>query len=102
MARAFGEGASAGDFESNMALMAQYFGRDRVRFFIASNDPDTKRYLQGKFEGSIALFGEDSRSSTGGMQFALMELLVLARTSLILHTFGSTFAMEVRHFDVLL
>lgn len=30
------------------------------------------------------------------MQFALVEWLVLARSDLILHTYGSSFAMEVR------
>ena len=94
-AQPFGGGATLGHFESNMAKLSEHFGADRVRFFVASNDPEAKRYMQGKFKGTIAIFGDDNRSSVDGMQFALIEFLLLSKTSLILHTFGSTFAMEV-------
>ena len=94
-AQAFGQGATVAHFEAAMSKMADYFGPDRVRFFVASNLPAAKQLMQGRFEGSIALYGEESRSSRDGIQFALMEFLLLSQTSLILHTFGSTFAMEV-------
>lgn len=94
-AQAFGDGATVAQFQAVMHNMTKYFGLGRLRFFVASNDPEAKRYMHGKFEGCIALFGDDGRSSRDGMQFALMEFLLLSKTALILHTFGSTFAMEV-------
>lgn len=40
-------GATVGDFESAMRSILNHFGPDRVRFFIASNMPEAKSYLQG-------------------------------------------------------
>ena len=75
--------------------METYFGADRLRFFIASNMPDVKRHMQRTFKDSIAIFGDDSRSSRDGVQFALLEFILLSHTSLLIHTFGSSFAVEV-------
>lgn len=93
-AQTFSESASIRQFESAMRSVEDYFGSNRVRFFIASNNPDAKVYLRDRFTSSVALMGDFSRSTSDGIKFALMEWLILAESSMIIHTFGSTFAEE--------
>jgi len=72
-----------------------------IRFFVASNDQKAKDYFIQHFPAAIALSGPTSvggmrfsRSSTSSMRFALIEWLLLSRASLLLHTYGSSFAEE--------
>jgi hypothetical protein len=61
---------------------------------VASNFPDAKTHMQHRFKDSIAIFGDERRNSVEGVQFALLEFLLLSRTALLIHTLGSTFAEE--------
>ena len=72
-----------------------------VRFFVASNDQATKDYFIAHFPAAIALAGptsiggeRHSRATPANIRFALIEWLLLARSTLILHTYGSSFAEE--------
>ncbi len=46
------------------------------------------------FKDSICLDGVLERHSVDGVKFAMVEWLLLSRSDLILHTYGSSFAME--------
>jgi hypothetical protein len=72
-----------------------------VRFFIASNDQSTKDFFIEHFPAAVALSGAPtvdeslhSRSLPESVRFAFVEWLLLSRASLILHTYGSSFAEE--------
>lgn len=98
-ARKFGEGADLTDFERIMSSIQKHFhgltGSKTVRFFIASNSEAAKDYLLSKFQDALTLRGGNyKRSSPEGMNFALLEWLLLSESALILNTYGSTFAIE--------
>lgn len=71
-----------------------------VRFFIATNSiVEKKRFLE-YFPSAITLFSDDrllARETTEGMERAFLDWLLLSRTSLILNTYGSSFAAEAAH-----
>jgi hypothetical protein len=102
-AASFGDGATVEDFERLMAgIKSAFTSVDPVnerktvacRFFIASNSAEVKQYLVSKFEDTVSVSGDYSRSSSDGVFFALIEWLLLAETSLIINTYGSSFAVE--------
>lgn len=65
-----------------------------VRFFIASNSEAAKVELSSRFPSAIYLGGDHRRDTTEGMKLALVEWLLLSKSALILHTYGSTFAEQ--------
>lgn len=71
--------------------------RPSVRFFVASNSPDAKKFFLDRFPGAVSLGGDQTRGSQNGIEFALLEWLLLADSALLLHTYGSTFALEAGH-----
>ena len=89
----FGSGATMHDFT---VIMRDILNKQTSsRIFLASNNPEVKAELLKQFgEDVIVLNGELSRSTSGGMQFALLEWYALAQSDLIVHTYGSTFAEE--------
>eukprot|EP01033_Poteriospumella_lacustris_P007662 gene7662-5509_t len=71
--------------------------RSRVRFFLISNDDDTKAQLLEHVPGGsvfVAKLHDYSRSSVEGMQCALVDFLLMARCQLIIQTYGSSFSLE--------
>ncbi len=98
----FDESAPVDVFIRHMRSIQEYFsqtprsghsGKECI-FLVASPDDSVKRRLQKEFPNSLALSGTEDRSSSDGMFFAALEWLLLAETSFILHSFGSTFATE--------
>jgi hypothetical protein len=65
-----------------------------IRFFIASNSDNIKDQILSQFPDAMALTGPVSRDLPDGVQFALIEWLLLSRSQLVLHTYGSSFAEE--------
>ena len=65
-----------------------------IRFYICSNNQTVKMTFLHYFPDAIVLDGPLYRNSTGDIQFALMEWLLLSHSSLLLHTYGSSFAEE--------
>ena len=104
-AKKFGDGARLEDFEMVMSSLHNHFnvrskeqieGKLKLKFFIASNTEDAKDFLTTKFPQAISLRGGDyDRQSTEGIQFALLEWLLLSECALIINTYGSSFAVEV-------
>jgi hypothetical protein len=101
----FGHGASLEDFVSAMNSIEHKFATHTststgprrhtgVRFFIASNDDTAKDYFLDHFPNAVSIRGEYSRNSSEGIQFALLEWLLLASSDLVLNTYGSSFAVE--------
>lgn len=98
--KAFGEGATIEDFISTMKQIQTAVTytdiegnlRSNVRFFIAANSEAAKRQFCEAFPTAIAFSGDHHRESDTGMQLAFYEWLMLSRSALILHTYGSTFA----------
>jgi hypothetical protein len=70
--------------------------RNNVRFYVASNSDAAKERFLGVFPDAVTLSGGDSggRSHSDGMRLAVVEWLLLARCSLIINTYGSSFAAE--------
>ena len=105
-AKKFGDGARLEDFEMVMRSLHNHFnnrnqdyveGKTKLKFFIASNTEDAKDYLMDKFVDSISLRGGNyNRHSKEGIRFALLEWLLLSECALIINTYGSSFAVEVR------
>jgi len=101
-ALAYGDGAPLEKFEEIMTNIREAFSttnatghrQSSVRFFIASNSADVKEHFLAKFPDSVTMSGVYDRSSKEGVSFALLEMLVLAESSLIVHTYGSSFAAE--------
>jgi hypothetical protein len=100
-AQRFGEGASVEDFTGVMTTVQRHFGCTNtsdtscpVRFFIASNGLDQKNALLNAFPDSISIQCDLDRNTFNGMQCAFIEWLIIARASLILHTYGSSYAEE--------
>ena len=78
-------------------MRAIWSRRPEVIFYIASNDVQTKAELYHPSKCvMLDIRGEEqlSRSSASAMQIALAEFLLLARTELVVHTFGSSFGQE--------
>lgn len=92
----FGEGATIEHFTTYMRQIDENFGGN-ARFFIASNEPSAKSRLLAAFPDAMVLGGDYSRESPEGIAFALIEWLILAESALILHTHGSSFAVEASH-----
>ena len=90
----FGVGATVEHFVHFMRQIESGLPNQQVRFFIASNDPAVKQRVLSHFADAVILNGEYSRELTQGLQFALIEWLILAESALILNTHGSSFAVE--------
>lgn len=101
-ARNFGEDLTIEHYISAMRDVWNHFSyetengqkKSYVRFFIASNNPDEKAKAMSVFDDAVSVNGDYSRGSADGMQFALIEWLLLTRMDMIIHHYGSTFAME--------
>ena len=94
--KVFGEGASIEDFARVMREIQSHrltMG-DNIRFFIASNSPEAKTTLGSQFPSAIFLGGDHRRDVLEGMKLALVEWILLSKSALILHTYGSTFAEQ--------
>jgi hypothetical protein len=69
--------------------------KSAIRFFLASNTAEEKQIFGKHFdENVIYINGEYDRNSTDGIQFALIEWLLLSKMGLLIHTHGSSFAEE--------
>jgi hypothetical protein len=98
----FGVGATAGHFARVMMGMNEHFnsapaGRKLtlLRYFLASNSNSIKMAILDNFSNVISLgINNYDRNSTVSIQQALVELLLLSKSSLLLHTYSSTFAVE--------
>lgn len=99
---AFGEGAEPSLFVDVMSGIENKFTvalpngkiQRSLKFFIASNSHTVKEQFMGRFPHSVALSGEYDRATLDGVQFALVEWLLLSKCSLIVNTYGSSFAAE--------
>jgi hypothetical protein len=89
----FGDGATLKDFERTMELVQNKL-KNNCRFFVSSNSDEAKQALLSRFPDAVALYGDLSRHRSEGLQFALIEWLLLARCDLVLNTHGSSFAVE--------
>ena len=49
------------------------------------------------FSDSLSLTGTYSRSDPDGVYFAFIEWLILSEMSVLINTYGSTFAVEASH-----
>lgn len=65
-----------------------------VRFYICSNNQTVKMAFLRYFPDAVVLDGPLYRNNTEDIQFALTEWLLLRHSSLLLHTYGSSFAEE--------
>jgi hypothetical protein len=101
--KVFGPGAEVADFVAQMKAVVraqevearkEENGSKQVRFFVASNSAEAKRALCEEFPSAIFLSGEHRRDSVDGMKLALVEWIMLSRSALLLHTYGSTFAEQ--------
>jgi hypothetical protein len=64
-----------------------------VRFFLATDDPDTERQVTSQFAGRVTSRDKDfSRTRATGVQDALVDLLILSRCALILGSYWSSFS----------
>jgi hypothetical protein len=98
--RSWGEVAPEAMF---LGVMTQIKKRHpRVLFFVASNSITTRRRVAAAFdtqdvltvEVDESLQGADQRSTAFGMKRALLDWLMLAHTSLIVHGYRSSFGEE--------
>ena len=91
-------------FEQAIVEMRRHFRR-RVHFFVASNSEYAKNYLVDKFgldvctavnNGAYALTGSAmvNRTDVHAVQRGLLDLVLLSRSALIVHSFGSSFGEE--------
>lgn len=83
------------DVEMHFAAAEQVLAhRPNAKLFVASNDPDVKRAALRRFgDRALVAIGPTSRDKHG-IYAALLDLAILSRASLILHTFGSSFGEE--------
>lgn len=107
-AKEFDESAKLEDFISLMQQINQYFQFDfpvlsslssqksLVKFFIASNSPQIKEIVSNLFPDQAVFlsFPSMSRNTVDGMKQAFLEWLLLSEMSLVVNTYGSSFAME--------
>ena len=74
--------------------------RREILFYVASNDVDSKLSLfDAKY--CVSLRVDDAgmtRGAVWGIQVALAEFILLSRSELVMHTFGSSFAQEAAFF----
>ena len=86
-AKGFGQGSSLAHFADTMAAIRDKFTytdgegatRHAVRFFVASNQESCKTALLDTFPGqALSISGDYRRDSSDGIQFALLEWLILA------------------------
>jgi len=87
-AKGFGQGSSLAHFADTMAAIRDKFSytdqregvtRHAVRFFVASNQESCKTALLDMFPGqALSISGDYRRDSSKGIQFALLEWLILA------------------------
>jgi hypothetical protein len=120
-AKEFGVGATLEHFYSAMKTIEKYFewtvpvpvnddnpsDADKtktvslVRFFVASNNKIEKQKLLEYFPTAVSLTLSSEvlspRDSLEGMEHAFLEWLLLSKTSLIINTYGSSFAVEAAY-----
>lgn len=91
-------------FETALSELRQHLDQ-RVHFFIASNSEEAKNRLVGLFGGAACTSVNNSPyASSGGamvnrtdpraVQRALLDLVLLSRSALLVHSFGSSFGEE--------
>jgi hypothetical protein len=91
----FGEGATVADFTAVMQQILSHYPADSVRFLVTSNNALIKDDILSRFgEAVVTINGPLDRTSREGMDFAALEFFALARSDLVVHTYGSTFAEE--------
>jgi hypothetical protein len=105
-AREFGDGASVIDFAKAMKEIETFFSYKNyhnetislAKFFIASNNEIEKSKLLDLFPDAVTIASSNlSRNSIEGMKLAFIEWLILSSTSLIINTYGSSFAVEASY-----
>jgi len=89
----FGVGATTEHFIDYLSRIAAKMST-QVRFFVASNSPDAKKLILAHFPDTVIINGDYRRDSLEGVQFALVEWLILSEAALVLNTYGSSFAVE--------
>jgi hypothetical protein len=100
----FGVGATTGHFLRIMHSMNGHFngsvgdntgGSSILKFFLASNSNSVKEQIMNSLPNVISMrVGDHDRNSSDSIRQGLIDLLLLSRSSLLLHTFASTFAIE--------
>jgi hypothetical protein len=107
-ATAFGQSATVEDFirvmkhlETHLTYPAADASKPLplVRFFVTSNDYLAKKEIIKHFPTALSLSSEISRETTEGLRHALTEWLILTKCSLLLNTFGSSFAVEAAFYS---
>jgi hypothetical protein len=99
----FGTSTRPSDFARVMHGMNTNFAVDvdnkqLLKFYVASNSVHAKEQILGAFTNVVALEAEQSRDSITSIQDALVEMLLLSKASLLLHSFSSTYAIEASMF----
>ena len=83
----------------NIAILRRVLAREPdVRFYLATDDPETERHFRRTFGDRIdvlakSVHGTAARGSAQGMQDAVVDLYRLARTRAILGNDHSTFSL---------
>jgi hypothetical protein len=98
----FGEGLTLNDFVDVMRKIEaklSYKSNGQIthfhKFYIASNSVTVKETMLQIFPSAVSLNSDDySRQTTTGVFFAFIEWLLIAQSSLIINTHGSSFAVE--------
>lgn len=99
----FGEGVTLDDFINAMKQIERKFefpllSKSLVRFFIASNDLAAKQEILKYFPTAISINSntpdQGSRNHPEGVYLAFIEWLIISKAQLIIHTYGSSFAIE--------
>jgi hypothetical protein len=97
----FGEGATGADFVRTLGGIVRYWSAhnaaDQLRFFITSNSREEKLNAMAEVPNAIALDGNYNRSSSDSVRMAFTEWLLLSKTSLLINTYGSSFAVEAAY-----
>ena len=66
-----------------------------IRYFITSNNPNIKILILNQFKDAVIIdHNQYNRNDPQAIKFALTEWLLLQKSSLIFHTYGSSFAEE--------
>jgi hypothetical protein len=83
---------------------------DRTTFLLATDCPQTERLFIDRFNGRVTVYPKrvaravttmkaPDRATVEGVQDALIDILLLARTSRVLGSYGSTFSRAVEYFS---
>jgi hypothetical protein len=83
-------------------MAAIYIKHPQARFYVASNRVFIREALIDYLPAGIAygMHIEGERNSLEGVRIALAEWYLLSQCSLLIHTHGSSFAIEASHVNI--